>query len=243
MLIDDEADARIFKASTAFGRLRKNVWERQGRNLQTKLIIYKTVVMTTLLYACETWTVYYRHTRKLNRFHINWLRILLSITWHDMIPDTEVLESAGLQSIHALLKKAQLRWAGHVVRISVERLPKRLLYGEQSEGRRSTGGQIKRYKNFIKSSQKAFQINNDFWENLTAERGTWRSLIRKGAESYEQARIRQAEEKRLLRKSSAVETGFAIIIALPCSNCDRTFRARIGLIRHIRTHRLHATDQ
>ena len=44
MLIDDEVDARIAKASTTFGRLRKNVWERQGHNLLTKLKVYKAVV-------------------------------------------------------------------------------------------------------------------------------------------------------------------------------------------------------
>ena len=119
---------------------------------------------------------------------------------------------------------------------TVERLPKRLVYGELSEGRRSTGGQRK-------SSPKAIEINNEFWDSLAAERGTWRSLIRKETVSYEQTGIRQAEEKRLLRKSSAAETSFAIITALPCPNCDRTFRARISLISHTRTHSLHATDQ
>ena len=133
VLIDDEGDARIAKTSTTFRRLRKNVWERQRLNLQTKLKVYKVVVMTTLIYACETWTVYYRHARKPNRFHINSLRRLLHITWQDMIPDTDVLKCAGLQGIHALQKKAQLRWAGHVVRMSDERLPKRLLYRKLSE--------------------------------------------------------------------------------------------------------------
>ena len=131
-LIDDEAGARIAKASTAFGRFRKNVWERQGLNLQTELKVYKAVVMTTLLYACDIWTVYCRHARKLNRFHINCLHRLLRITWQDMIPETEVLKCVGLQSIHALLKKVQLRWAGHVVRMSDERLPKRLLYARRA---------------------------------------------------------------------------------------------------------------
>ena len=70
-----------------------------------------------------------------NYININCLRRLLCITWQNMIPDTEVLKCAGLQGIHALLKTAQLRWTGHVVRMSYERLPKRVLYGEQSEGR------------------------------------------------------------------------------------------------------------
>ena len=41
--IDDEVTARIAKASAAFGRLRANVWERNGIKLDTKLKIYKKV--------------------------------------------------------------------------------------------------------------------------------------------------------------------------------------------------------
>ena len=59
--IDDEVTARIAKASVAFGRLRANVWERGRIKLDTKLKVYKAVVLPTLLYACETWTVYQRH--------------------------------------------------------------------------------------------------------------------------------------------------------------------------------------
>ena len=102
VLIDDEVDARISKVSTAFGRLRNNVWERQGLNLQTKLKIDKAIVMTNLLYACETWTVCFRNARKLNRFHVSSLRRLFLITWQDMILDMEVLQCAGLQGIHTL---------------------------------------------------------------------------------------------------------------------------------------------
>ena len=64
--IDDEITARIAKASVAFGRLRANVWERNGIKLDTKLKVYKAVVLPTLLYACETWTVYQRHAKRLN---------------------------------------------------------------------------------------------------------------------------------------------------------------------------------
>ena len=35
----------------------------------------------------------------------------------DMIPDTEVLKRAGMQSMHTLVKRAQLRWTGHVSRM------------------------------------------------------------------------------------------------------------------------------
>ena len=50
--IDDKVTARITKASAAFGRLRANVWERNGIKLDAKLKVYKAVVLPTLLYAC-----------------------------------------------------------------------------------------------------------------------------------------------------------------------------------------------
>ena len=106
--IDDEVTARTAKASVAFGRLRTNVWERNGITLDTKLKVYKAVVLPTLLYACETWTVYQRHAKKLNHFHLSCLRKLLKIRWQAKIPDTEVLKKAKRQSVHTLLKLAQL---------------------------------------------------------------------------------------------------------------------------------------
>ena len=49
--IDEEVTAKFAKASVAFGRLRTNVWERNGIRLYTRLKVYKAVVLPTLLYA------------------------------------------------------------------------------------------------------------------------------------------------------------------------------------------------
>ena len=156
--IGDEVTDRTAKASVAFGRLLTNVWERNGIKLDTKLKVYMAVVLPTLLYACKTWTVYQRHAKKLNHFHLSCLRKLLKIRWQEKIPDTEVLKKAKMQSVHTLLKLAQLIWTGHVTRMPDERLPKKVLYGELQEGKRSQGGQKKRYKDTLKASLKDFNI-------------------------------------------------------------------------------------
>ena len=55
--------------------------------------------------VCETWTVYQRHAKRLNHFHLSCLKKFFE--WQDKIPDTEVLEKAGMQNMHTVLKLAQ----------------------------------------------------------------------------------------------------------------------------------------
>ena len=190
--IDDEVNARIAKASAAFGRLRGSIWDRSGIRLDTKLKVYRSVVLPTLLYACETWTVYQRHAKRLIHFHTSCLRKLLKIKWQDRIPDTEVLKRAGMQSIHTLLKLAQLRWTGHVTRMPDERLPKKILYGELQVGKRSHGGQKKRYKDTLKASLNDFNIPTESWEQIAQDRTKWRGLIKRRAGEYEAKKNQQS---------------------------------------------------
>ena len=115
--IDEEVAYRLARASAAFGRLKDQVWERRGLRLETKLKVYRAVVIPSLLYASETRTVYSRHAKQINAFHMRCLRTLLRIRWQDKVPDTEVLQHAESESIHAIPLRSQLRWAGHVQRM------------------------------------------------------------------------------------------------------------------------------
>ena len=140
--IDNEIVVRLAKASAAFGRLYNKVWNRKGIRFQTKIKVYKAIVVPTLLNGSEIWTVYRRHANKLNHFRTVSLMKLL-IKWQDKIPDTEVLTKADLPSIHSVPVKAQLWWAGHVVHMPDYRLPKQLFYGELQTGKRFQGVQKK----------------------------------------------------------------------------------------------------
>ena len=117
-----EVAARISKASSAFGRLRKRVWNVAGIKTATKLKVYNAVVLPTLIYGAESWTVYQSHARRLNHFHLSCLRKILKVSWHDKIPDTEILERTKALSVFCLLKRVQLRWAGHLTRMPEHRL-------------------------------------------------------------------------------------------------------------------------
>ncbi len=55
--IDAEVSNRIAKASSTFGRLKRSVWEWREISECTKIKVYRAVILTTLLYGCETWTI------------------------------------------------------------------------------------------------------------------------------------------------------------------------------------------
>ena len=241
--IDDEINTRIGKASAAFGRLRDSVWSRSGIRLETKLKVYQAVVLPTLMYGSETWTVYQRHARKLNHLHLSCLRKLLKIKWQDRVPDTEVLSKANLPSIPTLLAEAQLRWTGHVTRMPCARLPKQVFFGELKSGKRAQGGPKKRYKDTLKSSLKSFKIDLNHWEHLAEDRPAWRRTIQEGAVLCENSRRSGAILKRQQRKAKkeTVPTPQGSASSLTCPVCHREFRAQIGLFSHLRTHQ-NSTD-
>ncbi|BHF57285.1 hypothetical protein SprV_0100022600 [Sparganum proliferum] len=233
--IDDEVANRISKASQAFGCLQSTVWNRHGLQLNTKLKMYKAVILPTLLYGAETWTVYTKQARRLNHSLLSCLRRILRLNWQDRIPDTDVLERTGILSNYTMLRQMQLRWSGHLVRMDDERLPKQLFCVDVATGSRRQGGQIRRYKDTLKCSLKRLQINPTNREELALDRPTWRRTVKTGAAIYEANRIAAAKVKREDRKTQLRPVRNADAQPLPtCPRCQRTFRARIGLVGRLR---------
>ena len=118
------------------------------------MLVYKAIVLPTLLYACETWTSYKRHLQLLERFHQWCLPKKLHTTWEDMQTITSVLEEAKITSVEAMILQHQLRWTGHVVWMPDYHLPKQLLYSKLKNGKRNAGGQQKRVKDCLKANLK-----------------------------------------------------------------------------------------
>ena len=54
----------------------------------------------------------------------------------DKVTNKEILERTGLPSMEDLLIRKNLRWTGHLMRMSPDRLPKQVLYSQLSSGQR-----------------------------------------------------------------------------------------------------------
>nr|VZI46546.1 unnamed protein product [Spirometra erinaceieuropaei] len=157
--IDDEVTRRISKAIQAVGCLQRTVWNHHGIQLSTNLKMHNVDIFPALLYGAKTWTVYTKQARRLNHFHLSFLRHIPRLRWQDRIPDTDVLERTGIINIYTMLGQLQLHWGGHLVLMEDERLPNRLFYGDVATGSHRQGGQIRRYRDTLKSSLKHLQTS------------------------------------------------------------------------------------
>ena len=171
--LDDEILNRLSKASQTFERLHTRVWQEWAITVNTKLDVYKVVVLSSLLYGCETWTCYRRHIKKLEQFHLRCLHKILRVGWDAHIRNQEIVHCTKMLGIEAHLKKAQLRWCRHVACMKDYRRPKQLFFAELSQGKRHMGGQNKRYKDTLKASLKTFSLPTDRWQNAALNHVTW----------------------------------------------------------------------
>ena len=119
--------------------------------LSTKIQVYRAVVVPTLLYGAETWVLYRKQIRLLQRFHKRYFRSIRCIKWQDHVSNEEVLKRASLPSIESILLQVQLRWAGHVTRLEDVRIPKAVFLTKLQEGKRDRGAPGKRHKDQLET--------------------------------------------------------------------------------------------
>ena len=230
--LDTEISSRIAKAAGVMAKLNKRVWNNSLLSERTKVLVYQACVLSTLLYGSESWTAYARQEKRLNSFHLRCLRRLLKIKWQDRVPNTEVLDRAGLLSMPALLSHRRLRWLDHVHRMDPHRLPREIPYGELRGGARRVGRPQLRFKDVCKRDMKGAQINADTWEALAKDRDIWHHKVKEGVHSAEQTARNQMALKGAARKERAASARTPSTFV--CPECNKDCHSRIGLHSHSR---------
>ena len=94
--IDVNTSARLVKASAAYDKLTKRLWNDHGIRLATKIAVYKAVVLPTLptlLYDCEPASPPGHSSigTSPHQFHLCCLRTIAH-KWQDKTPNIAVLE-------------------------------------------------------------------------------------------------------------------------------------------------------
>ena len=152
--IAEELSSGIQKARLAFSNLH-HLWRRNDIKLSTKGRVYSAAVRSVLLYGSETWPLKAEDIRRLSVFDHRCLRSIGKIWWEHRISNTEVRRRVlGPKNMSVIeqLHNHRLRWLGHVLRMSDDRLPRWALFAEpKSSWKRPSGGQHMTWQRNMKS--------------------------------------------------------------------------------------------
>ena len=135
-----------------FFRLSKRVFGNQNLTIHTRTTVNDAVVISAILYGCETWVPYRRHIRLLESFHIRGLQLILGLHWWHKVTYSEIRSRAGILSIESMLLQRQHRWLGLVIRMRHSRLPHCVIYGLLILGHRSVLVDIRNASNPMNSA-------------------------------------------------------------------------------------------
>ena len=211
---DLEVERRTQATAKAFGSLQKRLWSQLDIKRKTKVKVCNVAILPSLLYSVESMTLYQRHIKRLTRSQIHHLLQIHGIRWQDRVPDVEVLRRAETPSVQPLITASQLRWAGHVRQMPDSRLPKAVLYGKLSEGKRKQGGQKLRFKDVLKRHMKNANVKSETWEQDALDKRFWRATVKQAEKSIEEKR--QLEYQRAHeRRHSTATSGHT------CSRCNK----------------------
>lgn len=129
--LDAEINHSIASAGIAWHQLKSGkVWSSKYVTLARKVLICRSVVLTILLYGCETWPALDSHIQRLEVFQMNCLRFLCGFTWRDHKSNVTVRQICNLPSIAGEVRFKRLMWLGHVARMSDDRQPVQVLFGQ-----------------------------------------------------------------------------------------------------------------
>ena len=141
---DDEIENRIGIATRMVGALRRQVIERKELSKATKLRVINTMVVSTLLYGSETWTLQKRHRSKIQAMEMRYLRKVEGVTRLDRVSNEDIRRRLGIEAVLAVADRKKKEWRERIEGMSQERLVRRV-FEEDVCGRRPRGRPRKKW--------------------------------------------------------------------------------------------------
>ena len=210
--LDVEVGVRLAKASRAFGAMLRPIFLCSALSLDIKRMVYRSVVLSVLLYGSETWTIKARQLHRLNIFHRSCVRAILVVSRTaqcvERLTNIELARRFGMsEDMAVLLRQRRMRWLGHMARMDDDRAPKCVLFGELP-ATRPRHGPKRRWRDIVLNDLERLGVDKT-WCGLAQVRNQWRQQCVRGRPSPPQ-----------------------LTRTLACELCGRLFRRPGDLKRH-----------
>ena len=114
--------SRIAQTTAALSTL-KIIWRDKNISLDSKVNLMRNLILSTFLYACDSWTLTAEIERRIQTLEMRCYRKLLNISYKDHVTNEEVRKRIqNATGVHddllTMVKKWNLRWYGHILRSS-----------------------------------------------------------------------------------------------------------------------------
>ena len=106
--------SRIAKAASAMYRLSNPLFRKHCISIQTKINMYRALVVSVLLHGSEAWATTLADRRRLDVFDMRCQRRLLRVFWQQHISNHSIRERTNQLTASSLLRQRCLRWFGHL---------------------------------------------------------------------------------------------------------------------------------
>ena len=170
--IQEEIKARLKAGNACYFSVSTLLRSRiLSRNI--KLRIYKTIILPTVLYGCETWPLTLKDEQRLKVFENKVLRKIFGPKKDESTGEFRRLHNAELRSMHPVniievISSRRLKWACKVVGLSNERIPKKLINAEPT-GKRPRGRPKRRWEDSIKSDLMNLGLEGSPWTEICSD--------------------------------------------------------------------------
>ncbi|KAK3517624.1 hypothetical protein QTP70_013436 [Hemibagrus guttatus] len=169
-----DINTRVSKANQAFAML-KPIWRTTSLSIHTKIKIFRSNVISVLLYGSECWKTTTAIEQKLEVFQNKCLRRILKIFWPNTISNEELRRRTGVNSIQETIQKRRWRWLGHVCRMPPDSLP-RIALRWTPQGKRNRGRPKETWRRTVEKDLKSRGLTLETAPKTAADRAKWSSL-------------------------------------------------------------------
>lgn len=176
--ISFEIRRRIVLANRCYYGLCKQ-FRNKATSRQTKLTLYKTLILPVLLYGSEAWVLAQADEAALGVFERKILRKIygpicidgeyrrrMNHELYHLYSDIDIVRRIELQ---------RLRWLGHVVRMDEDAPAHKVYKSEPTDGSRRRGRPRIRWKDQVEDNISEHGLSN--WKNCAQDRRAWKSFL------------------------------------------------------------------
>ena len=170
--MDSAVTARIRSGWNKFRELQPLLTSK-APSLKMKGTVYAACVRSCMTYGSETWAMKADQEDQMEKAEMRMIRWMSGSTLKDRRTSRELREQMGLENIRDVLRRARLRWFGHVRRMedsnNVKKVTELIV-----EGKRPAGRPRVTWKDVVSADIRSLHLNEEDADN----RASWRHAIK-----------------------------------------------------------------